>query len=150
MKTPAPKVAAVPATNSRGGSRAGVIRTAVSALLALSVAGCAAVSHAPAPDLQRQAQTLGARRLDDPGLVAAEARLHLPTSAHAAWTPDRITVAAWYFDPALAQARAGARRAEADAALAAQRTNPTLQLSPEKVFSGADVASPWVVSHHVV
>lgn len=121
------------------------MRATLSALLVLSAAGCAAVPHAPAPDLQRQAQTLETRRLDDPGLVAAEVRLHLSTSAHAAWTPDRITVAAWYFDPVLAQARAGALRAETDAALAAQRANPTLQLSPEKVFSGANAGSPWTI-----
>lgn len=119
--------------------------TVLSTVLALNVAACASVPTSPVPNLQHEAQALQTRRLDDPGLVAAEARLHLPTSTDAAWTPDRITVAAWYFDPALAQARAGARRTEADAALAAQRANPTLQLSPEKVFSGADVASPWTI-----
>jgi outer membrane protein TolC len=122
-----------------------VKRSVLGALLALGVAGCASVPIAPAPDLQRQAQALEARRLDDPGLAAAEARLHLPSTADAAWTLDRITVAAWYFDPALTQARAGARRAEADATLAAQRSNPTLQLSPEKIFSGGGVGSPWTI-----
>ncbi|MGA0587970.1 TolC family protein [Dyella sp. KRB-257] len=144
---PAPKRGSAPAADTRGGSRAPAIatRTALRALLVLGLAGCAAVPTAPAPDLQRQAQALDARRLDDPGLAAAEARLQLPSATDAAWTPDRITVAAWYFDPALAQARAGARRAEADAALASQRSNPTLQLSPEKIFSGGGVGSPWTI-----
>jgi hypothetical protein len=137
-----------PAADTRGDSHAPAVatRTALRALLALSLAGCAAVPTAPAPDLQRQARALDARRLDDPGLAAAEARLQLPSVADAAWTPDRITVAAWYFDPALTQARAGARRAEADAALAAQRSNPTLQLSPEKILSGGGVGSPWTIA----
>ncbi len=120
-------------------------RTALGTLLALGLAGCGSVPTAPSPDLQSQAQALDARRLDDPGLTAAEARLNLSSAADAAWTPDRITVAAWYFDPTLALARTGAWRAEADAALAAQRTNPTLQLSPEKIFSGGGVGSPWTI-----
>ncbi|MDE2081479.1 MAG: TolC family protein, partial [Burkholderiales bacterium] len=114
--------------------------------LAVGLAGCAAPPPAPPPpDLPQQARALAARRLDDPGLAAAQARLHLPTAADAPWTPDRITVAAWYFDPALAQARAVARQAEAEAARAAQRANPTLQLSPERIFSGAYAGSPWTV-----
>ncbi|TAL98107.1 MAG: hypothetical protein EPN69_02420, partial [Rhodanobacter sp.] len=133
------------AAKTRGGSSASAVRTALSALLTLSVAACASVPSSPVPDLQHQAQALQTRRLDDPGLVAAEARLHLPTSADVTWTPDRVTVAAWYFDPTLAQARDTAQRAEADAALAAQRANPTLQLSPEKAISGLDVASPWTI-----
>jgi cobalt-zinc-cadmium efflux system outer membrane protein len=150
MKILLPQHSAAPAANTRGGSNAAVAPILVGhgglgALLALGLAGCAAIPTASSPDLQRQAQTLAARRLDDPGLAAAEARLHLPGAADAAWTPDRITVAAWYFDPALAQARADARRAEADAVLAAQRHNPTLQLSPERIFSGGGVGSPWTI-----
>ncbi len=145
MKIPAHPLSPVPAATIRGGGAATAARNALGALLVLGLAGCAAVPSAPTPDLHSQAQALEARRLDDPGLVAAEARLHLPSAADAAWTPDRITVAAWYFDPALAQARAGARRAQADAALAAQRSNPTLQLSPEKILSGGGVGSPWTI-----
>lgn len=153
MKIHPAQHAAASAAHKRGDPHAAIApifvgRGGLGALLALSLAGCAAVPTASAPDLQRQAQMLDARRLDDPGLVAAEARLHLPGAADAAWTPDRITVAAWYFDPTLAQARAGARRAEADAALAAQRSNPTLQLSPERIFSGGGgvgVGSPWTI-----
>lgn len=144
MKIPAHEAITL-AAKTRGGSSASAVRTALSALLTLSVAACASVPSSPVPDLQHQAQALQTRRLDDPGLVAAEARLHLPTSADATWTPDRVTVAAWYFDPTLAQARDTAQRAEADAALAAQRANPTLQLSPEKTISGLDVASPWTI-----
>ncbi|MEO7127879.1 MAG: hypothetical protein ABI040_03290, partial [Rhodoferax sp.] len=63
--------------------------------------------------------------------MRAETRLGLPGDVAAPWTPDRITVAAWYFDPILAQAHAAATRATADATVAAQRVNPTLSLTPE-------------------
>jgi outer membrane protein TolC len=150
MKLPVRWHFSVPAANTCDGSSITVARilttrSALGAMLVLGLVGCTAVPTAPVPDLQRQAQALQARGLDDPGLAAAEQRLNLPSATDAAWTPDRITVAAWYFDPVLAQARAGARRAEADAALAAQRTNPTLQLSPQKVFSGGGVGSPWTI-----
>src|SRR5574337_709795 len=114
-------------------------------LLSLALVGCAAVPARHTPDLRQQAQVLASRQLDDPGLADAEARMGLSAAPGAIWTPDRITVAAWYLDPALAAARATARRAAADATLADQRRNPTLQLSPEKVFSGVTTAAPWTV-----
>ena len=117
--------------------------SALTGLLSLLLLGCAAVPTQRTPDLRDQAHALASRRLDDPGLSAAEARFGLPAASDATWTPDRITVAAWYFDPALAQARAAATRAAADAAVAAQRSNPTLQLGTEKVFSGLSSGPPW-------
>ncbi|MHB1273143.1 MAG: TolC family protein [Rhodanobacter sp.] len=120
-------------------------KPALTGLLSLVLVGCAAVPPLRTPNLRDQAHALASRRLDDPGLSAAEARLGLPAATAAAWTPDRITVAAWYFDPMLAEARAASTRAAADAAVAAQRSNPTLQLSPEKVFSGVSTGSPWTV-----
>ncbi len=109
----------------------------------LLLAACATTPTQHAPDLHAQARELAARRLDDPGLTAAEQRFGLASTTPTTWTPDRITVAAWYFDPQLAQARAAAARATADATLAAQRANPTVRLNLEKVFSGAGTASPW-------
>ncbi|TAL91436.1 MAG: TolC family protein [Rhodanobacter sp.] len=120
-------------------------RSLMAGLLSLALAGCAAVPARHTPDLRQQARVLASRQLDDAGLAAAEARMGLPATTGATWTPDRITVAAWYLDPALASARAAANRAAADAAVAAQRRNPTLQLSPEKVYSGVTTAAPWTV-----
>jgi Outer membrane protein len=120
-------------------------RSALAGVLSLALAACVTVPSSRPPDLREQAHSLAARRLDDAGLRVAEARLALPSAANEPWTPDRITVAAWYFDPQLAQARAEAIRARADAVLAAQRANPTLELSPEKVFSGATASSPWTI-----
>jgi cobalt-zinc-cadmium efflux system outer membrane protein len=112
-------------------------------LLLVVLGGCATAPAQHAPDLHQQARALASRRLDDPGLAAAEQRFGLAPATSTRWTPDRITVAAWYFDPRLAQARAAAVRATADATLATQRTNPTLQLNLEKVFSGVSTGSPW-------
>lgn len=117
-------------------------RFAWSSLL-LVLGGCATAPPQRAPDLHGQALALSARRLDDPGLAAAEQRFGLASTTPTTWTPDRITVAAWYFDPRLAQARAAAARAKAAATLAAQRANPTVQLNLERAFSGAGAASPW-------
>jgi len=120
-------------------------RSALAGVLSLALAACVTVPSTRSPDLHEQARALAVRRLDDTGLRAAEARLALPSAANELWTPDRITVAAWYFDPQLAQARAEATRAAADAVLAAERANPTLELSPAKVFSGATASSPWTI-----
>jgi len=117
----------------------------LSVALAVVLAGCASVPPPRPLDARASAQALSARRLDDPGLAAAFGRLGLATDPAAPWTPDRVTVAALYFNPQLAQARATAAHAAAAATLAAQRTNPTLQLSPEKVFSGGLGRAPWTV-----
>ena len=121
------------------------MRTLLPALLAVVLAGCAGVPPPRPLDARASAQALSARRLDDPGLAAALGRLGLATDPAAPWTPDRVTVAALYFNPQLAQARAAAAHAAAAATRAAQRTNPTLQLSPEKVFSGGMGRAPWTV-----
>lgn len=121
------------------------MKSALAGLLALMLGACAAVPPLHSLNPRAEAQAFSARRLDDAGLAAAETRFGLPASANAPWTPDRITVAAWYFSPTLAQARATAAHREAAAALAEQRANPTLQLTPEKVFSGLNGVSPWTV-----
>ncbi len=114
-------------------------------LLPLCMIACATVPANYPLDPHGEAKSLTARRLDDSGLVTAESRFGLPTAPAAAWTPDRITVAAWYFDPVLAEQRAAAARAAADATLAAQRSNPTLQMSLAKAFSGVGTRSPWTI-----
>lgn len=121
------------------------MKPALAGLLALTLGACATVPAPRALNPQANAYAIAARRLDAPGLAAAELRFGLSGNAKGPWTPDRMVVAGWYFNPALAQAHAAAARAAADAALAAQRANPTLKLSPEKVFSGLAGTSPWTV-----
>ncbi|TAN02466.1 MAG: TolC family protein [Rhodanobacteraceae bacterium] len=114
-------------------------------LFTLALAACASVPPPRTLDPKLVAHDFAGRRLDAAGLARAETRFGLSGNVAAPWTPDRITVAAWYFDPILAQARAAARSAEANATLSAQRTNPTLKLSPEKVFSGLAGPNPWTI-----
>lgn len=121
------------------------MKTGWACSLAMMLTACAAVPPARPLNPHTDAQAFAARRLDESGLVRAETRLGLPGDVAAPWTPDRITVAAWYFDPILAQAHAAAARAAADATVAAQRVNPTLSLTPEKVFSGNTAATPWTI-----
>lgn len=121
------------------------MKSVLAGLLGLLLVACATVPSPHALNPRAEAQAFEARRLNDAGLAAAETRFGLPANPEAPWTPDRITVAAWYFDPKLAQARAAAARAEAEATLGAERANPVLQLTPEKVFSGLNGASPWTV-----
>lgn len=52
---------------------------------------------------------------------------------------------ALYFDPELRTAHWTTEMALADAEIAAERTNPTLTLSPEKVISAVGEANPWTI-----
>jgi len=83
--------------------------------------------------------------LDSPELRAALQAAGLPDDPAAVWTPDRITVLALYFDPELRTAHWTAAMALADAEIAAERTNPTFTLSPERVISAVGDANPWTI-----
>jgi outer membrane protein TolC len=114
----------------------------------LLAAGCAAAPPAPAPfDAAANAQAWSARRMDDPALRAFVARSGAQTDGDD-WTPERIGLAALWFDPALAAARAIAQRTAADAKLASERANPMLTLTPEKIYHAAQAGevSPWTIT----
>lgn len=83
--------------------------------------------------------------LDSPELRAALHGAGLPDDPAAVWTPDRIAVLALYFDPELRTAHWTAAMALADAEIAAERTNPTFTLSPERVISAVGDANPWTI-----
>lgn len=117
-------------------------------VIALLAAGCASAPPAAAPfDATANAQTWSARRMDDPALRAFIARSGAQADADD-WTPERIGLAALWFDPALAAARASAQRTAADAKLASERANPTLTLTPEKIYHAAQAGevSPWTIT----
>jgi outer membrane protein TolC len=102
---------------------------------ALAVAGaavlaaCAPRTYEPVPlDPAASSVRLMARSLDDPGL-AAFAERHgrgVPAWPPQSWTLDLLSLAAVYFDPDLAAARARWQRRQAAEATAAQRPNPSL------------------------
>ncbi|HUX73089.1 MAG TPA: TolC family protein [Steroidobacteraceae bacterium] len=111
--------------------------------LAVLVAAC--VSYRPAPiQPRRSAAAFAARRLDDPYIRAAVARL-LPARA-APWPPDdwnrgMLLAVAWADNPTLAVARAEVRAAIARQRTAAQMRNPDLRLMSE--YARHD-AHPWL------
>jgi outer membrane protein, heavy metal efflux system len=69
-----------------------------------------------------------------------------PCTGACAWSLDRLTLAAWSFDPSLSEARAALARVEAESTQARQRPNPTLSLGSEYNRDAASGASPWLLS----
>jgi len=62
------------------------------------------------------------------------------------WNVDRLTLAAIYYHPDLALARAQAQSADAAIKTAAQRPNPSITISPTWVRNLATAAIPWIAA----
>jgi len=66
-----------------------------------------------------------------------------------AWNVDRLTLAAIYYHPDLALARAQAETMDAAITTAGQRPNPNITLSPTWVTNIAAVAAPWIIGSSI-
>lgn len=105
------------------------IRVSACALL-MTLCGCAPYKYHPLPvSLPTLARTLEGRSLNDAALRAwmqDAAGFHPPVWPLRSWNLRDLTLAAFYFNPALKVARA--RVAEADAAIitAGQKPNPSV------------------------
>ena len=104
------------------------------------LAGCAHYQSRPLAPEQSAAQ-LESRRLDDAGLKKFLAE----NSGGVKWDLNSLTLAAFYFHPNLAVARAQWQLAEAGVKTAGGRPNPTLTLTPS-YNSTTLVPSPWAPS----
>jgi outer membrane protein TolC len=108
------------------------------------LSGCAQFkSHPLSPE--KSAAMLESRRLDDAGLKKFFASNSVPAPESwplAKWDLNSLTLAAFYFHPDLAVARAQWRLAEAGVKTAGGRPNPTLTLQPT-YSSTTDIPSPW-------
>jgi outer membrane protein TolC len=108
------------------------------------LAGCAHYQSRPlAPE--KSAAQLESRRLDDAGLKKFLATNSVPALESwplAKWNLNSLTLAAFYFHPDLAVARAQWQLAEAGVKTAGGRPNPTLSVSPQ-YNSTTFVPSPW-------
>lgn len=108
------------------------------------LAGCARFqSHPLAPE--KSAAQLESRRLDDAGLKKFFATNAVPAPESwplVKWDLNSLTLAAFYFHPDLAVARAQWLVAEAGVKTAGGRPNPTLSVSPQ-YNSSTFVPSPW-------
>ncbi len=111
--------------------------------LAFLCAGCQHVPLAPI-DAAANAVRLSTRSLTDPAVRDALAAHGIAAPADNAWSLDQLTLAAWLLRTDLATARAEVGVARATTGVEAQRPNPTVNATNEKVTdSGA--ANPWVV-----
>ena len=116
------------------------------AIIILSVlAGCATYKPKPISPGDNAAQ-LEARRLDDAGLknfLEQNSGGELKNWPLKSWDLDSLTLAAFYFQPNLAVARAQWREAAGGIKTAAGRPNPTVTVGPGYNFSALDGVNPW-------
>ncbi|MDR3456163.1 MAG: TolC family protein [Verrucomicrobiae bacterium] len=110
------------------------------------LAGSGCMHYQPRPLApEKSAALLESRRLDDAGLG-----VFISTNSHPApaawplekWDQDSLTLAAFYFHPDLAVARAQWQLAEAGVKTAGGRPNPTLTVTPQ-YNTTTFVPSPW-------
>ncbi|HEU5335823.1 MAG TPA: TolC family protein, partial [Terriglobales bacterium] len=116
----------------------------VSCGLAL-LAGCAFQKYRAAPLAPAQtAASLQARTLADPGLrqyMAEKSRMPPSTWPLSQWKLPELTLAAFYYNPALRVARAQLAQAEAAIVTARARPNPT---ASGDVGGETAPESPWI------
>lgn len=115
------------------------------ALLSLLLTSCASVPSRPiVPDIS--AAALDARSLDDPRLQTFLAASAAPTTTAAAvpWDLHRLTLAAVFFHPDIEVADARLAVAQAAIQTAAQRPNPSFNLTPQFNATSANPTA-WTV-----
>jgi outer membrane protein TolC len=114
--------------------------------IACLLTGCAHFESKPlAPE--KSAAQLDARRLDDAELkkfVENNSGGESKNWPPAKWDLNSLTLAAFYFHPDLAVARAQWRVAEAGVKTAGGRPNPTVSAGPGYNFSAAAGINPWM------
>jgi outer membrane protein, heavy metal efflux system len=111
----------------------------------LLVAGCA--TYHPRPIAPEQtAAAFDARSLTDAGLCAflETNRVAVP-GPQAAWNLKQLTLVAFYYQPALAEARAQLLAARAAKVTAGERPNPSVTVTPGYDSQIPGTPSPWIV-----
>jgi cobalt-zinc-cadmium efflux system outer membrane protein len=116
----------------------------LSAFLLLA-AGCA-MYHPQPISPEKTAAAFDARSLDDAGLRAFLETNHVnvPTPGDA-WGLKQLTLAAFYYQPTLAEARAQLLLAQAAKITAGQRPNPSVSVTPGYDSQIPGNYSPWLV-----
>ncbi|HEX4151601.1 MAG TPA: TolC family protein [Steroidobacteraceae bacterium] len=107
------------------------------------LAGCVTQPYRPAPlAADESASAFESRSFADPGLRAFEAA-HLDSASTpwppATWNLQTLSLAALYFNPKLAEARARFAESQAELTTAGARPNPTLGITP-------GVPSPYLLT----
>jgi outer membrane protein, heavy metal efflux system len=127
-----------------------VIRAkAVVRAVILACAGqLAACAHFQPQPLSPQASLAGfeSRSLESPGLRAFLAANHLAAPAPGApWSLKALTLAAFYYQPTLAEARGKLLAAQAGQITAGERPNPSISLAPAYDGGVPGAVHPWIV-----
>ena len=114
------------------------------AILCVLLSGC--VSYVP-KDLNPATSAAGfdARSLADPQLATFIGRHGLKPKGE--WDLDRLTLAALYFSPELAIARAELAGAVGETTSAAEWPNPSFNLSPGYNTDAAPGQTPWILGY---
>ena len=109
------------------------------------VAGCATFHPQPISP-EKTAAAFDARSLTDEKLRAflETNRVTFP-GPHDAWDLQQLTLAAFYFQPVLAEARAQLLAAQAAKITAGERPNPSVSVTPGYDSQIPDTPSPWIV-----
>jgi outer membrane protein TolC len=118
--------------------------------LNLLLTGCAEFqAHELAPE--HSAAELQQHSLASPELLNFIQSVTAEKSVNAgqAWNLDRLTLAAVFYHPDLAVARAQAQWAAAGIKTAEQRPNPFITISPTMVRNLATAAVPWIVASSI-
>lgn len=118
----------------------------LAALFALSIlAGCATYHPRPISP-QKTAAAFDARTLADTNLCAFLETNHVAVPGpHDAWNLKQLTLVAFYYRPALAEARAQLLAAQAAEITAGERPNPTVSITPGYDTQIPGNYSPWLV-----
>jgi len=113
----------------------------------LAVVGCASFQDRKLNPAE-SADHLQKRTLSNPELLSFIATVigGGPVTPSKNWNVDRLTLAALYYHPDLALARAQAQSADAAIKTAAQRPNPSITISPTWVRNLATAAIPWIAA----
>ena len=115
-------------------------------LLLLVLAGCATY-HAQPISPEKTAADFDARSLTNGGLQAFLETNHVTGPwPQRTWDLDALTLAAFYYQPALAEARAAWASAQAAKITAGERPNPTVSVTPGYDSQIPGNFSPWLVS----
>jgi outer membrane protein TolC len=118
--------------------------------LSLSVSGCARYQDRPLNPADSavsiEARTLSSTQLRDFINSVVANKIGWPSQT---WDIDRLTLAAIYYHPVLALARAQAESMDAAITTAGQRPNPSITVTPTWVRNLATAAVPWILASSI-
>jgi outer membrane protein, heavy metal efflux system len=121
---------------------AAALRAAMLALGFVVLAGCATYRAQPLAQTELDGTGFKSRSLTDTGLMAfLKANRGTERASLPAWNLDDLVLAAFYYHPDLAVARADWALARAAAVTAGQRPNPSVNVAPEYDFT---TPPPWI------